>query len=372
MNKNKKKEVILFLGSGATAGSGMVKNGKSLPTDQNFFAEQNGVYGIIKDWQKKYPALKLCRDEIPEIKLPSLYQTWNHLFIFRGLARANLCDDKNLIQKFEELKNHTWPDDYKWRAEHYEHQFEAIRLGWSKLYYLAELAIWDLRVLIKDLYSDLKNSNGAFKTLKEKLNEDLNRSIVVNLNYDTTFDDYIENGFSPLQERELFCEKLDKKIIRPHGSLKWTSKCGFSLTKKDWIPPWDETFEDTHLRDQGYQRTSNTEELIFHQSLIVPSTYFKEEIIGNSTMPGLASQLLWNQWRHMEMALEQAEEIIFYGTSLASGDDHLCFLIRNNVKSKKIRVIDRKKDENEKKDCFEKKWKKRFKMVEFDYIDLKY
>ncbi len=33
MNKNKKIEVVLFLGSGGTAGSGIVDNGKSLPTD---------------------------------------------------------------------------------------------------------------------------------------------------------------------------------------------------------------------------------------------------------------------------------------------------------------------------------------------------
>jgi len=40
MNKNKKIEVVLFLGSGATAGSGIKKNGEDLPTDQNFLMKK--------------------------------------------------------------------------------------------------------------------------------------------------------------------------------------------------------------------------------------------------------------------------------------------------------------------------------------------
>lgn len=378
--------VLLFLGSGATAGSGITKNGISLPTDQNFFDDaddrkgvskiieqddRKGVSKIIKQWENAYPALNLCREKISIIKVSSLYQTWNQLFIFRGLARAGLLEDKNLIKEFEKLKGREWPQDYQWRETHYLHQFEIMKQG-PKLYYLAELAIWDLRVLVKELYSELNNQNNNqndnyYKTLNEKLGEALNKSIVINLNYDTTFDDFNGEGFSPFEEKEKLCENLKKKIIRPHGSLKWISKCYWSLNSNGWIQPWEETFEDINLENQGYQRTSHAEKLIFHQSNIVPPAYFKEEIIGNSTMPGLASQVLWNQWRHMEIALRQAEEIIFYGTSLASGDDHLNFMTKKHSKDKKIKVIGKKESESQKN--WENGWRDRFPMayIKYDY-----
>ena len=362
-----KKNTVLFLGSGATKGSGFTKgsetkgNDQGLPTDQQFFKkgneeEEGGVPNIIPNWEKGYPALSLCRELIPGITSDSLCQTWNQLFIFRSLARASLYNDKSLIEHFEKLKNHNWLDNFKWREKHYSWQFKIINHSENPLYYLAELAIWDLRALVKEIYSDLEDPQSPYNTLKGKIGDNLENWIVVNLNYDTTFDDCFEDKFSPLNEKDILVNDLRKKIIRPHGSLKWTSKNWFSEINNTWVnPDWEETFDDTNLTNQGYQETSNPEQLIFHQSLIVPPADFKEEIIGNSTLPGLMSQLLWNQWRHMEMALEQSNKIIFYGTSLASGDNHLCFLIRKNIKNKKILIFDTNNTES-----FKNKWKERF------------
>ncbi|MBI4383659.1 MAG: hypothetical protein HY579_06455 [Nitrospinae bacterium] len=122
-----KKRIALFLGSGATAGSGIQKNGISLPTDSQFFDKEKGCPKIIADGEDGYPALKLYRDRDNVRQETSLYQTWNDLFILRSFALAGIVrETQETLHAFNGLANRNWPDNYDWRAQHYDFQFRLM------------------------------------------------------------------------------------------------------------------------------------------------------------------------------------------------------------------------------------------------------
>jgi hypothetical protein len=324
---------VLFLGSGATVGSGIKKNGKKLPSDGEFFSESKGLDKILPGWKKKYPTLNLVREQ-GIVSETGLFKTWNELFIYRSFARAGIIrEEKNTLDKFMNLAHHPWSDSESWRKKHYRWQFHIRRSDWPREYYLAELAIWDLRVLVKEVYSNLKPQNEIYikfwNGLKTKYGE---ICAVVNLNYDTTFDKAIGNSdfYYP------GCKKSSENkwpLIRPHGSLDWTSQNKFSKPHLDWNCRWTETCNNTPLKKVGYRSDKNNSDLLdFHQPLIVPPAMFKEEVVGTSTTPGLINGVLWHQWKQMEEALRECDHWIFVGISFASGDDHLLALLKRYYK----------------------------------------
>lgn len=336
---DKTNKAVLFLGSGATKGAGLRirKNGTtvSVPTDSEFFIH---LSKIVPTWENDYSALNLYRDPNQRDrnqKEDSLYKTWNDLFVYRNLARAGMIrEDHATIESFHKLSNHGFTSDYEWRREHYFHQFQIINPEIRAEYYLAELAIWDLRTLVKEVYDQRIDLNGnEYLSFWDKIQKKLDVSIeaVVNLNYDTTFDDsfkdqgpwefyYPGNGKSRIQKIPL---------IRPHGSLKWTSHSHWEIGK-GWAG-WVESFTDTGLHNMGYRRIEHDwNTLDFRQSLIVTPADFKEEIVGNSTLPGLQSSILRNQWLAMNTALKECSNWIFVGISFESGDNHLLWLLNKN------------------------------------------
>lgn len=351
MTKNSKS--VLFLGSGATSGSGIIISSKTnsetkekgLPSDGNFFDE---LEIFVNNWEKKYPALSLFRSLNKNFETPSLYQTWNDIFIYRGLAWSGVIrENANTREEFFNLANHTWPENnHQWRSDHYHFQFQIIRSEWPFEYYLAELAIWDLRVLIQEVY-DLDNykkvnrENCVYKKLWKDMRDKLNVSAVVNLNYDTTFDRvfFIRNSlqvdfYYPGDNKP---SKNNKPLIRPHGSLEWTSRSLFSIPQKSWIGGWRHLFKNSPLSSLGYRQINDQNNLTFSQSLIVSPAMVKEEIVGNSSYPGLTNDILKFQWLKMNEILEKSNHWIFIGVSFASGDDHLSTLLKRLYnKDKKI------------------------------------
>lgn len=340
---NDEKQTALFLGSGATAGSGIKKRGQSLPTDQNFFSEENeknGVPKIIDDWERKYPALHLCR-QIRGIHSASLYQTWNQLFIYRGLALGGVIrEDQETIRKFRSLANHEWPKNFEWRAQHYELQFRLLHQSLLPIeYFLAELAIWDLRTLIKEVYDDedLDKSSEAYNNFLEKLknNKAINKpAAVINLNYDTTFDDVNSKRYYYPGDGKPAKGKVP--IIRPHGSLKWTSQSCWHLNQ-GWTG-WKDSYDETPLTEMGYKPTGKSMLLDFQQPLIVSPANFKEEVIGNSSILGLQNPILRQQWQYLNQILTDCDHWMFLGISFASGDEHLLWLLKHAYKCCKTKI----------------------------------
>ena len=331
------KKSVLFLGSGATTGSGITKNGEKLPTDGEFFTATEGLNKILPEWKKNYPTLDFVREQGIVLET-SLFKTWNELFIYRGLAQAGIIrEEQNTLDEFMDLANHPWPDSETGRREHYQWQFQIMRSNLPQEYYLAELAIWDLRVLIKEVYDNPDDQKEKYNAFWTGLNNGYNEiSAVVNLNYDTTFDDAIGNSkfYYPGDKKS---SENKRPLIRPHGSLDWTSRNKFSRPHLDWNCRWTETCDNTPLRKVGYRSDKNNSDLLdFRQPLIVPPAMFKEEIIGTSTLPGLQSGILWHQWKQMEMAIRECDHWIFVGISFASGDDHLLALLKRYYKDKKI------------------------------------
>ncbi|MCH8311773.1 MAG: hypothetical protein IID17_02165 [Nitrospinae bacterium] len=328
------QNTVLFLGSGATTGSGITKNKQALPTDANFFTS---LEGLIKNWEKSYPALAQYR-ELKKSKVRNgLYPTWNDLFIFRGMAQAGVIKENEEVKdNFYDLSNHDWPSKYKWRKKHYHHQFQIMKSWLPFEYYLAELAIWDLRVLVKDIF--------FIKNFKKKINNNFwgklkkvyTISAVVNLNYDTTFDDSFKNVFYyPGEPRP---KNNKNPLIRPHGSLKWTSLSLYSKTQNNW-EGWTDNYIDTPLKKIGYRELNNDPtKLSFKQPLIVTPAIFKEEIVGNSSFPGLTNPILRLQWNHLERALRNSNHWIIIGFSFASGDEHLKYLLKRFSEKKKVCV----------------------------------
>jgi hypothetical protein len=330
-----KSETLLFLGTGATTGSGIRKNENPLPTDREFFIHLNN---IVPNWKQAYPALALYRETPNNCRKP-LFQTWNDLFIYRSQGRSGVIrENQETIDKFNHLANHSFLADHAWRREHYHQQFRIMRPELRNEYYLAEMAIWDLRTLVMEVYDDKVVLNGnVYPSFFERINVEVGKiCAVVNLNYDTTFDDGIEeNGVFPFYypgNREPDNDMI--AIIRPHGSLGWTSRSGWALGK-GWAG-WTETYDNTQLNEIGFRPTDNQDFLEFKQPLVVPPAQFKEEIIGNSTLPGLQNNILRQQWITLERALRKCNTWVFFGISFAAGDDHLMWLLRRYSKGKNI------------------------------------
>lgn len=155
---------------------------------------------------------------------------------------------------------------------------------------------------------------------------------VVNLNYDTTFDDSNVVQYYHPGDGQPAKEKIP--LIRPHGSLKWTSRSGW---RQGWTG-WSESYDGTSLNDMGYKPTGDPMLLEFRQPLIVPPAYFKEEVIGNSSMPGLQNLILRQQWRHLIQSLKDCNHWVFVGISFASGDDHLLWLLKSSYREDKTQI----------------------------------
>ncbi len=261
---SQKPKAVLFLGSGATAGSGIKKNEHDLPTDGKFFESR-----LVVDLLKKggYPALQKAREkkgarEKNLLRCKSLYDTWDALFLFRSFARSGVIQEPWKEQDLLELKDKVNGDNYPGQKEHYKRQFEIWNSQESSTQEkenvsskLAELAIWDLRVLVKEVY-DLDPQHSKYEAFWAKLRESVKIVAVVNLNWDTTFDDWYNS-------------KTDKRsipIIRPHGSLKWTSSNRWQLGT-GWFCRWCSQERETKLKYLGYRGKGDIFD--FNQPLIV-------------------------------------------------------------------------------------------------------
>lgn len=337
-------EAVLFLGSGATNGSGIKKQGEPLPTDRDFF-KSSSVRKLLDAGTTAYPCLRIFREEFLKAGCfaedkQSLFYTWDALFIFRGLIQSGIIDLTQMqIEEFRKVFNRDWPSSYEFQKEHYRHQFNILD-GRPEGYFLAELAIWDLRVLIKDVYGDLDNANdnNEYKDFWEGINERVTISAVVNLNYDTTFDDLLCGSFYYPGDNSS-SSRGKKPLIRPHGSLKWKNVGKMSTTQKRFTG-WISTFENVDLKNMGYKTDPHGLELQLEQPLIVPPSSFKEEVVGNSSLPGLTDSILRSQWQKLYEVARAAEHWIFYGFSFASGDNHLKLLLQSLFSGQKIHCQD--------------------------------
>ncbi len=316
---------ILFLGSGATRGSGIRKNNFPLPVDSQFF-ESPLVTSLLE--KRKCRAIKLVRNLDPFTAQPSLFRTWHDLFIYRGLAHAEVIEaPDSTLAEFNVLNG---------RDAHYKRQF-TIKAREAKplTYYLAELAIWDLRVLVKAVYQHQNPQSTAYEKFWRGIGKKISR--VVNLNYDTTFDDVFAGRGQFYSPSKSAPTRGKKPLIRPHGSLKWTSKAKFKVSDHcvGWWPckepghheePWHHSEdEETTLERMGYR--GNLPIFDFSQQYIVSPAMFKEEVVGSSAGSGLG-ELLRHHWLELRKGLEESDHWIFVGISFASGDDHLVFLLR--------------------------------------------
>ncbi|MBF0169587.1 MAG: hypothetical protein HQK87_00615 [Nitrospinae bacterium] len=324
-NIEMEKDTVLVIGSGATVGSGVTRDGERLPTDSGFF-ESPIVYGLLGE--QGYPLLNIFREFIPATEHCSLCKTWNALFNLRGLVRAGVVRlDQKIVDTFHKLGNHEWPQRYIFQQGHYSipHTLHD--------YYIVECAIWELRVLFHDVYDPhhLKLYGSKYPTFWKGIERHI--SAVVNMNFDTTFD----HGFGAHWYYPGDGVPVDgaMEIIRPHGSLGWTSLSKGCGSYDDWH--WENTYEKTEFDELGFQRKGTTGPFDFRQAMIVPQPPGKEEVIGNSTVPGLGNQVLRKQWIAFERALRDSKRWVFVGFSMASGDDYLELLFRHCV-SKETRI----------------------------------
>lgn len=314
---------VFFLGTGATAGSGIKKNEYSLPTDSDFFCST-----IVKKQLDNYPALKKFREPKESndlMKTNSLCKTWEYIFNYRGLSRAKLKIDERISSKINDLRNYSYTNWIGNQKDHYKYQFDIMdneknnflpKEQKSEGYYFGELAIWDLRVLLKQVYQEYEKNEEFYTKFYNKIKH--RKPIFVNLNYDTTFEDCFE-------------KKNKLEIIKPHGSLKWITENNFSLNKNDWCTPnWKDSKpkKNIELNDLGYRKTEDKDCFNFCQPLIVPSVHIKEEVVGNSSMQGLQHEILKEEWNKLVGALRNSNHWVFIGYSFASGDEHLIFLLK--------------------------------------------
>jgi hypothetical protein len=319
VNDMSKPSAILFLGSGATKASGILtQDGKELPTDGEFF-DSCQVKRLVppNDQPCGYPALRAARRQF-EIQNNELCKTWQDLFTAKsfslsGVFKPELPED--ILARLSPSSS------YDGQREHYECQKEIFKSSnWPTATKLAELAIWDLRVLVKKVYErnpslDPQDNANRYQTFWDGVEHYV--AAVVNLNYDTTFD-------------ESLLGRISCQIIRPHGSLGW-STANFWRLNNGWIhtAPWYSDEDSTPLDQLGYRRTAVPEILSFRQSLIVTPEIFKETVVGNSSMRGLQDPILRYQWQQLRRSASKATHWLFFGLSLASGDDHLIFLLES-------------------------------------------
>lgn len=317
---------VLFLGSGATAGSGIKKEGYPLPTDSGFFDSPL----VTSRLAAGYPALHLARNELLPQPKSSLYETWNDLFVFRGFARTNVIEGDEVQGAWRRLQAYRnrcrWNPPYWHQHSHYDCQFQIREDdGESKPvgYYLGELAIWDLRSLLVDVYRDVHRAPSPYRRFWQGLRNQV--SSVVNLNYDTTFDDHQPDEFQAVFERELILTDSKPLLIRPHGSLGWTSANRY---KRRWLLRWKPSPQACPRSELGYRRTATSGVFAFRQPHIVAPPSFKEEVVGTSSEPGLTDDVLRAQWRTLAKQARDAHCWIFVGLSLQAGDDHLLHLLQ--------------------------------------------
>lgn len=326
-----KRRAILFLGSGATAGSGIRKDGHCLPTDSGFFDSPLVTNGLAVG----YPALKLARRQLLHEPKSSLYETWNDLFILRGFAWAEVVPVGSAEALWEQLRKHCWKPDFDYRKTHYDLQSKIRDVDLSRdhqrrprptAYYLAELAIWDLRAILADVY-EVSADDRVYRSFWGPIGGRL--STVVNLNYDSTFDDCLGGEFRPLFREALKMNGNEPLLmIRPHGSLKWTTKNTFCLGNLNWCARWEPDESRTSKKDLGYRQGADAHVFHFQQPHIVAPPTFKEEVVGTSSAEGLQDPVLRCQWRTLAERAKAANCWIFVGLSLSSGDDHLLHLLR--------------------------------------------
>ncbi|MBI3291879.1 MAG: hypothetical protein HYZ73_03600 [Elusimicrobia bacterium] len=183
------KKTLLMLGSGATAGSGYSFKSAgnscevSLPIDAKFFDQKSPTAQLLEH----YPALQCLKQRVAK-NVNSLCHTWTALYNYRGLANAGIVHEgTEVLETFAKL-----PDDKRlkdWQKRHYKIQFE-IRDFRPAEYFLSELAIWDLRCLVQEVYWEPHGEEACYKEFWKELPKKFSVEepfAVINLNYDTTF-----------------------------------------------------------------------------------------------------------------------------------------------------------------------------------------
>lgn len=307
-----------------------------MPADAGFF-DSCLVKRLLET--NKYPALTMMLKYLKEHRFQAsdLSPTWNLMFLLRSYSRSEVIDKRGLIyyEAASKLAG-TIPAAFTGQREHYELQVKEYRFihenKQDRGFYeeIAALAIWDMRVLLSDIFvlESYSAGNGYVGLWKPPIS---NAGMVINLNYDFTFEGSLGySGYEYLgRVQDDIPEKKQPLIIKPHGSLNWTSWNRW-IHGRGWMycGPWPSGKEEMSKDNLGYRMTTIPDIYSFHQQLIVTPEDYKETVVGNSTIPGLLDPILRTQWVKLEEYINKAKYLAFIGYSFPSGDGHLYFLLR--------------------------------------------
>lgn len=327
------KDTVLFLGSGATAGSGIKLNERALPADRSFFCS-----ALVQERLKEghYPALRYVLSDQARFCHDGLSNTWNSLHLARSFGRATVLNEgarAALLGSFKDILATDGVNDgsqvahYQIQARDYEVRYGTIseeNPSWSEEKLKDEvfgLAIWDLRLLVCRVFSIPPSVNNhyeeAWKTVADRV------AGVVNLNYDTTFEDSMSSQLKEVP------------VLKPHGSVKWLKWNRLHLGH-DWLSrgaPWPVMTLDSFQHDWGFRNLSGGIAEFIEPNIVSPDNY-KDVLVGGSNTVGIVDPLLREAWLRMDCLLRRSDHFLFIGFSLSAADAHLAFLISNAVRLK--------------------------------------
>lgn len=326
------KTVVIF-GTGATIASNYKKCCNTLPGDKGFF---NNCY--IKSHIQYLPAL--------EIMLNSFYSQqeenkWQASSLEAFWTFLDFCDQHRAIYSLDDIKKEWWHkvngnssynkiiDELHCDVRRYiENKSMRTNNDFSEID-LTLLVGWELRILLKKVYSNLeepKEKDDTYFKLLNKLFESKDDISFITLNYDCL----LEKTLEKIKQEKWFYPHIKSckgrlpdgiKVLKLHGSLNWKMKGNINFEVS------------TDYSDQpvnNITRTAND----FEQAGIIAPTQVKADLHKKETQDPLWVNLLRETWKSAQEDIFKADKIIVIGYSIPPTDYHIDWLLRmaNHVK----------------------------------------
>ena len=144
--------------------------------------------------------------------------------------------------------------------------------------------------------------------------------------------------------------QADVHIAKLHGSLNWT--WNDSLVQPMRVPP-SPYMDGNFWAIKPQYPSRSTPEAAIEEPLIIPPTWFKNEINDDSRVGNRVTQLILHQWRVALEVLRRADLIIVVGYSFPSTDFHVQRLFRLALMSRAntgpLKMLYCSKDDKEEK-----------------------